>query len=145
MTHVLLSFTSTLNALAHGALTEAELSEAVICFGCSRGWTCEESLPYVLDRQHSHHTMSEKVSVDTLATVRRHALVAESAGRAMWRKTSEAGRDRLTPPEAVEGLNRILARKGLPTIPDEYGLPRMSTDNDFFERWCISKDIKVLA
>jgi hypothetical protein len=84
---VILSFTTALDALANGSLTEHDLSEALFCLGCTPGWPYER--PVVILLQHGRY-QKEDVKPADVHTFAAALKIAESEGRVVWRRSSES-------------------------------------------------------
>jgi hypothetical protein len=127
---ILLSFSSTLNAVATGKLTEADLSTAIFFFGNTKDYTCETPVSEVLRIQFGNHDMEQGVMAKTVETVRRHARAAAEDKRALWRK--DENNKMMEPSAAQAALSQLLKQNGLqplnPNLP-----PADPRDNKFLQ------------
>jgi hypothetical protein len=121
---VLLSFTATLDCIASGSLTTKDLNRAIFCFGCARVWVVDNIPEKILDEQLPYQL--EKITVETIATVRKHVLAAESNKRVVWRRSFLDN-----PIGGQNELSNTLQHCGLqPLNPN---LPPVIEDSDFLK------------
>lgn len=110
---VLLSFTGTLDSVSSGELSDADLDQAIYCYGCGRTLLTRPTAEII----NVHRAYIKNVlTAEVVRKVCEKTLLAEKEGRMVWRRDFAQ-----TPEKGLAKLSEVLKKAGVeelnPNLP----------------------------